>query len=67
MVTTEQTAAGISYCTSLGCVIGGGLEWLAPYAAGLGVVGIVLTYITNLYFKIRRDRRERERLKSEVK
>lgn len=51
----ESTASAISYGTSAGTVILG--LSLNEWAAVAGIVGIFLTWLTNLYFKIRTDRR----------
>lgn len=60
MTSVLQTATGASYATSIGTVLAGGLslnEWLAV----LGAVLAVLTYLTNLWFRLE-ERRQRDEL-----
>ena len=65
MYQMEKITTGVSYTTS---AVGTGywflqlLDRVSPSQwAAIGVLGSLLTYLTNLYFKIREDRRKAAR------
>ena len=56
MIAPEQTtmAASAAYCGSATCLA---LSFLGENAAGIGVLIAIITYATNLYFQIKRNKK----------
>ena len=73
MLRMDKLTTGAAYGASAGSVLNGFLHAYSPEqwnAIGVlvGIVVAVLTYLTNLYFKIREDnRRDRSRNEPDVK
>ncbi|EFZ7921062.1 holin [Shigella flexneri] len=69
MKSMDKMSTGIAYGTSAGSAGYGFLQWLDQVRpsqwAAIGVLGSLLlgllTYLTNLYFKIREDKRKAAR------
>ncbi|HGP0311706.1 TPA: class II holin family protein [Citrobacter freundii] len=71
MLRMEKLTTGIAYGVSAGGVLNGLLNTFSPEqwnALGVlvGIVLAVLTYLTNLYFQIRRDSRNRGQHESDA-
>ena len=56
----EQTAKPAAYSISGFLAVGGFLQFINQWAAVIGVGLGILTYLTNLFFQIRRYRRGRK-------
>ncbi|MGK2414614.1 class II holin family protein [Klebsiella pneumoniae] len=62
MYRMEKITTGAAYGASAGSILNGMLNAYSPERVLVGIVIAVLTYLTNLYFKIREDnRRSRSR------
>ncbi|EIQ21453.1 lysis S family protein [Shigella flexneri K-315] len=66
MKSMDKISTGIAYGTSAGSAGYWFLQWLDQVSpsqwAAIGVLGsLLLTYLTNLYFKIREDKRKAAR------
>lgn len=59
-IDSVQASTSVAYGSGgAGFMLGLGInDWLAI----IGIVFVILTYVTNLYFQYRRDQREQERL-----
>ena len=54
----QQVGERAGYCGSAVCIT---LSFLNEYAAAIGVSIALITYVTNLVFQIRKERRERNK------